>query len=78
LPRVHFLQSPELVPLAQSEEHLVVETPDSRRYPLGSVLLGVPVHICPTVALYEKAFVVRGHELTTTWRIQARDRYITI
>jgi D-serine deaminase-like pyridoxal phosphate-dependent protein len=78
LPRVHFLNAPELRPIAQSEEHLVVETPDSRLYPVGSILQAVPVHICPTVALYEEAFVVRGNEVATTWRIQARDRRITI
>jgi D-serine deaminase-like pyridoxal phosphate-dependent protein len=78
LPRVHFLHAPDVTPVAHSEEHLVAETPDSRLYPVGSVLYGVPVHICPTVALYEKAFVVRGNEMTTTWRIQARDRCITI
>jgi D-serine deaminase-like pyridoxal phosphate-dependent protein len=78
LPRVHYIYTPEVIPVAQSEEHLVAETPDSRLYPLGSTLYGLPTHICPTVALYEKAFVVRGQELISTWRIQARDRCITI
>ncbi|MDR1556115.1 MAG: D-TA family PLP-dependent enzyme [Tannerellaceae bacterium] len=78
LPRVHFLNAPDVTPVAHSEEHLVAETPDSRLYPPGTVLYGVPVHICPTVALYEKAFVVRGGEVTTTWMVNARNRFITI
>ncbi|MDR1645967.1 MAG: D-TA family PLP-dependent enzyme [Tannerellaceae bacterium] len=76
--RVQFLHAPEIVPVAHSEEHLVAKTPDSRLYPPGSVCYGVPMHICPTVALYEKAFVVRGNEVTTTWPVQARNRFITI
>jgi D-serine deaminase-like pyridoxal phosphate-dependent protein len=78
MPRVHFLNAPDIIPLAQSEEHLVAETDGSRRYPVGSVLYGVPTHICPTVALYEKAFVVRDREIKTTWPVNARDRYINI
>ena len=59
LPRVFFLNHPEAKPISQSEEHLVLEVPDSRLYPLGSVFYGIPVHICPTVALYDKAYVIR-------------------
>jgi D-serine deaminase-like pyridoxal phosphate-dependent protein len=77
LPRVRFLHA-DLTPIAQSEEHLVVETPDSRLHPVGSVCYGVPEHICPTVALYEKAFVVRGNEVAATWQIRARNRCINI
>ena len=54
-----FLNHPEAKPISQSEEHLVLEVPDSRLYPLGSVFYGIPVHICPTVALYDKAYVIR-------------------
>jgi D-serine deaminase-like pyridoxal phosphate-dependent protein len=78
LPRVHFLNAPDVTPVAHSEEHLVAEAPDSRLYPVGTVLYGVPVHICPTVALYEKAFVVKGNKMTDLWKINARNRFITI
>ena len=40
LPRVFFLNHPEAKPISQSEEHLVLEVPDSRLYPLGSVFYG--------------------------------------
>jgi D-serine deaminase-like pyridoxal phosphate-dependent protein len=77
LPRVHFLNAPNAVPVAQSEEHLVLNVPDSGTYQLGDVLYGVPVHICPTVALYEKAFIVQNDEVATTWEVIARNRSIT-
>jgi len=78
LPRVHFLNVPAAVPIAQSEEHLVVQVPDSAVYRVGEVWYGVPVHICPTVALYEEAQVVEDHQVTTTWKVLARDKKITI
>jgi D-serine deaminase-like pyridoxal phosphate-dependent protein len=78
LPRVHFLNVPEAVPIAQSEELLVVETPDSSHYKLGDVFYGVPVHICPTVALYEKAYIIQNGEIATTWEVIARNRSIHI
>lgn len=78
LPRVHFLDHPEAIPVSQSEEHLVLEVPDSRVFPVGAVLYGNPVHICPTVALYDRAFVIRDGELVGEWPVIARSRTITI
>jgi len=78
LPRVHFLNAPEAEPVAQSEEHLVLEVADINAYPIGCVLYGVPVHICPTVALYDKAYVVRNHEAGETWNVVARNRCINV
>jgi D-serine deaminase-like pyridoxal phosphate-dependent protein len=78
LPRVHFLNAPEATPFSHSEEHIVVVVPDSSLYPLGTVLYGVPDHICPTVAQYEEAHVVRNNQVTTSWRVIARDRRINI
>lgn len=72
-----FLNHPEAKPISQSEEHLVLEVPDSRLYPLGSVFYGIPVHICPTVALYDKAYVIRDREAIGEWPIIARSRRIT-
>jgi D-serine deaminase-like pyridoxal phosphate-dependent protein len=78
LPRVHFLNAPDAMPLAQSEEHLVIKVENSDRYKVGDVLYGVPVHICPTVALYEKAVVVESGKATHSWKVIARDRTLTI
>lgn len=78
LPRVHFLNAPGAMQVAQSEEHMVLKVMDSSVYHTGDVLYGVPVHICPTVALYEQAIVIENNEATTTWKVLARDRKITI
>lgn len=78
LPRVYFLNAPDAEPVGQSEEHLVVKVPDASVYKVGDVLYGAPVHICPTVALYEKAVVVENNEVSGEWRVIARDRKITV
>ena len=77
-PRVHFLNAPEATPVGQSEEHLVLEVPDSSQYKVGDVLYGVPVHICPTVALYDSAVVIKDHKAVGTWKVVSRDRKITV
>jgi D-serine deaminase-like pyridoxal phosphate-dependent protein len=78
LPRVHFLNLPYAVPFSQSEEHMVLKVPDARLLGVGHVLYGTPVHICPTVALYERAFVVENFQVVAEWKVIARDRQIKI
>ncbi len=78
LPRVHFLNAPNAIPISQSEEHLVVKVSDSSVYKTGEVWYGVPIHICPTVALYEKATVIENNTAMEEWKVIARDRKITI
>ncbi|HLX91053.1 MAG TPA: D-TA family PLP-dependent enzyme [Puia sp.] len=76
--RVYFLNAPGLRAISQSEEHLVLETAGNHEFKVGDILYGMPVHICPTVALYERAFVVRDGQVEGEWRNTARDRKITI
>ncbi|MEX2513409.1 MAG: D-TA family PLP-dependent enzyme [Cyclobacteriaceae bacterium] len=76
--RVSFPNAPELIPVSQSEEHLVMKTHKGHEYKIGAVLYGIPYHICPTVALYERAFVVEAAQVREEWKIIARDRKITI
>ena len=77
-PRVHFLNAPEVTPVSQSEEHIVAKVPDASLFKIGDVLYGVPVHICPTVALYEKAIVIENNIAVDEWKVIARDRKINI
>ena len=77
-PRVHFLNAPDAVPVSQSEEHLVAKVPDSSLYKIGDVFYGVPVHICPTVALYERAIVIENNFAVDEWKVVARDRKINV
>ncbi len=78
LPRVYFLNAPDAIPVSQSEEHLVVKVADSSVYKPGDTWYGVPVHICPTVALYEKAIVIADSIAVAEWEVIARKRTITI
>lgn len=78
LPRVHFLNAKSAIPISQSEEHLVLKVNDSSPFEIGDVLYGVPIHICPTVALYEKAIVAENNKAITSWKVISRDRTITI
>ncbi|HET7003294.1 MAG TPA: D-TA family PLP-dependent enzyme [Puia sp.] len=78
LPRVYFINAPEAIPTAHSEEHLVLKVPDSAKFNLGDILYGVPWHICPTVALYDKALIVENNTIVDSWEIIARRREITI
>lgn len=76
--RVHFLNAANVQPVGQSEEHLVLKVDDSTDYKIGDVLYGIPYHICPTVALYERAIVVENNEAVDEWKVVARDRKINI
>ncbi|MBS1667129.1 MAG: D-TA family PLP-dependent enzyme [Bacteroidetes bacterium] len=76
--RVFFLNAAELKPVGQSEEHLVLETFAGHNYKIGDVLYGMPIHICPTVALYERAIIINNHNPEGEWKMVARDRKIVI
>lgn len=76
--RVTFLNAPDLKVVSQSEEHLVMEAGKGHHYKIGDVLYGVPYHICPTVALHDRATIIKGGEIAEEWRIISRDRKISI
>ena len=78
MPRVYFLNAPEAKPISQSEEHLVAKVPDASIYKVGDVLYGAPIHICPTVALYERTVVIENNNAVGEWKVIARDRKITV
>ncbi|SEW29200.1 D-TA family PLP-dependent enzyme [Chitinophaga arvensicola] len=77
-PRVQFLNAPAAELISQSEEHLVLKVKDSSLYPVGTVFYGVPKHICPTIALYEKVYVAAENAVSANWRVIARDRQIIV
>lgn len=76
--RIYFLNAPELKFIGQSEEHLIAEAPKGHTYKIGDVLYGLPYHICPTVALYERASVIERNKVIDEWKIIARDRKINL
>jgi len=64
--------------VTHSEEHLVVETMRASEFSVGDCLYGIPRHICPTVALYSEAVVIREQRAVERWKITARERRLTI
>lgn len=76
--RVFFLNAPDLQPIGHSEEHLVLQAPENHPYEVGQVLYGVPYHICPTVALHDRAAIAQSGIITGYWKTKARDRVITV
>ena len=40
--------------------------------------LAIPTHVCPTVALHARAYVVREGEVVDEWEVSARNRVVRI
>ena len=59
-PRVNLLNLADAKAVLHSEEHLVLETPKAGTFKVGDPLLGIPWHICPTVALYGEAVIIKN------------------
>lgn len=76
--RVYFLNATQLKPVSQSEEHLVVEAPIDNSFKPGDIFYGLPYHVCPTVALYERGFAIENKEITGEWKTIGRDRKISV
>lgn len=65
--------------IGHSEEHLVVEVPDADQYSLGQEFVGIPNHICPTVALHQEAILIReGRATNERWDVTARNRRLWV
>ena len=77
-PRIRFFGLENAKAITHSEEHLVLETPDADQFPVGTVLYGIPRHVCPTVALHDFAWCVQKQTAKEIWPITARTRCITI
>ncbi|MGI6068931.1 MAG: D-TA family PLP-dependent enzyme [Blautia sp.] len=65
----------------QNEEHWVVRVPKEHKDdipPIGTVMFAIPVHICPTSALYPEVPVISQGKIADWWEVTARNRKITI
>lgn len=78
LKRIFFLNLEDYEVKSQSEEHLVVSVKDWDKIHVGDALYGIPYHICPTVALYDEAYIIENGVLVDKWKIEARKKRITI
>jgi D-serine deaminase-like pyridoxal phosphate-dependent protein len=75
-PRVRLLEPEDARPVVHSEEHLVIET--GEYIPIGTPLFAIPTHICPTVALHRRAYVIEDGEVIGKWEVTARDRVLGV
>ncbi len=78
LPRIKFLNVDNVKVIGQNEEHMIVTVANTASHAIGDVWYGVPIHICPTVALYNKLLLVENELVTTSWKVTARDRSICV
>ena len=74
--RVFFLNAPHLTPVSHSEEHMVVYAGKDHQFKIGDLLYALPVHICPTVALFSHAVCIEYGHIAGKWEIIARNRQI--
>jgi D-serine deaminase-like pyridoxal phosphate-dependent protein len=74
--RVSFLNAPNVKIISQSEEHIVIDAGENHSYEVGDLFYGLPYHICPTCALYERAVTIENEEITGEWLTIARNRKI--
>ncbi len=77
-PRVQLLGLDDAAAVTHSEEHLVVETSRASRFHIGSIIYGIPYHICPTVALHSHVWSVRNSRAEACWPVVGRDRIISV
>uniref|UniRef100_UPI00397E710F hypothetical protein n=1 Tax=Salmonella sp. SAL4432 TaxID=3159887 RepID=UPI00397E710F len=61
-----------------NEEHLIIETPAAANFAPGDEALAIPTHVCPTVAMHQRAYVVEGGRVVGTWDVTGRDRVISV
>lgn len=72
--RVHLLGLESAKCTLHNEEHYVVETDEAEKWKPGMVTYAIPMHVCPTVALYNQAHIVEEGKISKTIEIAARGR----
>lgn len=75
-PRVRLFGLEDATFVMHSEEHLVLESPRAAQFPVGTVVYGIPRHVCPTIALHQEVQVVRSGRASEAWPVIARARRI--
>ncbi len=76
-PRIKILGIDDYTLISQSEEHLVVQTPEAANMKVGQVVFGIPHHICPTVDRHDSVTVIKNRKAAGQWNVVARKRRIT-
>ncbi|GAA5220007.1 D-TA family PLP-dependent enzyme [Membranihabitans marinus] len=76
--RVYFLNEPNGKLVGHSEEHMVVEVDSTESYSVGDIFYALPIHICPTLAMYDELLIIEDGKWTENWKTTARNRKISI
>jgi len=77
--RLVILNDDNLIPIAHSEEHLIIGNKGKNQYEIGDTIYALPYHVCPTCALYDSVQVVnKKHQIYDQWMVAARGRKINI
>jgi D-serine deaminase-like pyridoxal phosphate-dependent protein len=77
-PRAKMLELDDARQVVHSEEHMVIETARADSLRIGTPLFAIPTHICPTVALHRRAYIIDDGRLVGQWEVTARDRVLGI
>lgn len=77
-PRVRWFGLEQAAVVMQNEEHLVLRTELADQYPVGTVVYGVPRHICPTIAMHAYVWHVKDQFAQDRWPVVGRTRRITV
>ncbi len=73
--RVFFPDFPEAEFIKHSEEHLVIKLNAKSPLRIGTIMHGIPWHICPTIALYDRLLVLENNGgFSGVWNVSARTR----
>lgn len=72
-PRARIFGLEDCDQISQSEEHLVLKGNACEDVKVGDSFYALPMHICPTVAKYPFAFIVKDGEVSGRWSVAARD-----
>lgn len=76
--RIYLPDLPDAVQDLHSEEHMGLITESADRYEPGDVLMAIPMHICPTAALYDQVAVIDGGRIVDYWEVTSRNRKLTV
>ena len=63
----------EVERFSEEHGHLNVERSE-RRYRVGDRLSIIPNHVCTTVNMHDEIYGVRGDQVETVWRVEARGK----
>ncbi|MEL6898883.1 MAG: alanine racemase, partial [Planctomycetota bacterium] len=74
-PRIVLPQVPDARFVKHSEEHLVMETGDARSLEVGTELIAIPMHVCPTIALHRHVYPVVDDVAQAPWRVTPRQPF---